>query len=194
MEITQQQSEEELQKLVQKLQEDHDRIQRIYQEKRKHLDEDMLISGKTIREWKAELWPIIPTDALNPRICLELLYKIMQCEGIASYEHARAEVRAQILDKESSSAYDHAIADIVETCKAEGKKCPTAVSLDNMANLASEHNKKISILSDNELRFWKNVLDHLSSCRKIIECAGAHLGIEAKAERSTAFFERGMNK
>jgi len=182
-------SEQKIQEMAQKLREEHVQVQKAYQEQRKLLDDDMIVSGKTVKEWKEELWIIVPSADLTPQICLEVNKAIMQAENVAAYEHAKAQMRAQILDKQAGSAYYRAIDHIVDEFKNSDKRVPGVATLETMAEVASELYKKVAIESDNEYKFWKNVLDHLQFSKKILEQAGFNINSEIKSEGNERFLE-----
>lgn len=179
----------QVQDVVNKLQDEHQKIQKIYAEQRKSLDDNMTISGKTVKEWRDELWIIVPSADLNPQICLELNMAIARAEGIAAYEHAKAEMRSQILDSQASSAYDHSLEKIVSDYKGSDQRVPGSATLATMAEVASELYKKIAIEGNNELKFWKNILNHLTFCKHIIEQAGFNLNSALKSDTNERLLE-----
>jgi hypothetical protein len=182
-------TEQHIQEMASKLKEEYKQVQKAYLEQRKLLDDDMVVSGKTVKQWKEELWIIVPIDALNPQLCMETNLAIMKAESIAFYEHAKAVMRAQILDKQASSAYYRAVDHIVTDFKGSDKRIPGAATLETMAEVASEVYKKVAIEGDNELKFWKNILDHLQFCKKIMEQAGFNIHSEIKSEGNGRYLE-----
>jgi hypothetical protein len=182
-------TDQQIQEMAQKLRDEHVKVQQAYLEQRKYLDDDMQVSGKTVKEWREELWVIVPIDALNPQLCMEYNLAVLRAEAIAAYEYAKSVMRAQILDKQASSAYYGAISNIVDDFKLSEKRIPGAATLETMAEVASEIYKKVAIEGDNELKFWKNILDHLQFCKKIMEQAGFNINSEIRSEGNGRYLE-----
>ena len=185
MDLTEQQAQE----MARKLHEERVKIQSAYLEQRKDLDDDMIVSGKTVRQWRDELWVSVPSADLNPQICMETNMALMRSASIVDYEHTKAEMRKQILDRQASSAYFQEMDHICSESKAEGKRQPSAATMEVMAEVASDVYKRIAIEGDNELKFWKNLRDHLQYQKKLMEQAGYNVGAEIRSEGHIKYLE-----
>jgi hypothetical protein len=185
MELTDQQAQE----MAQKLHEDRVKIQKAYLEQRKELDDDMIVSGKTVKQWRDELWVMVPSADLNPQICMETNLAIMRSANIVDFEHSKAEMRKQILDRQASSAYFQEFDHVCSEARTEGKRQPSAATIEVMAEVASDVYKRVAIEADNELKFWKNIKDHLQFAKKIMEQAGYNVGAEIRSEGHVKYLE-----
>lgn len=186
--------DQKIQEMAQNLRNEQEKIKKAYLAQRKELDDEMIVSGKSVKDWHNELWIVIPVDNLSPQICIETNNAIMRAHQIAAFEHCKAQMRSQILDKEASSAYYRTIDHAVTSSHEAGKRQPSAATLDTIAEVGSELYKRIAIEGSNELKFWSNVLDHLQFCKKIMEQQGFNLHSDIKSEGTSRFLENLGNR
>jgi len=182
-------TDQQIQELARKLSEEQNKVRRAYLEQKKTLDDDMVVSGKTVKEWKDELWITVPSADMNPQVCIETNLAIMRAAAIVDYEHTKAEMREQVLAKQASSAYYQGMDHIVTEFKASDKRIPGAATLEVMAEVSSELYKRIAIEASNELKFWKNFKDHLQFVKKLMEQAGYAVGAEIRSEGYSRYLE-----
>jgi hypothetical protein len=148
------------------------------------------ISGEPIEEWEGKFKLSIPTDNLTPSMCKELGMKIMDLHQEATFFHAVALAKSQMIKRGSESSYNSKFWAIYQEHKNAKKKIPAAATLDSLAKIDNEDIESAQSMADIEVKFWKNILDHLSTCRKIIENASLNISVELKAIHSEKFMDR----
>ena len=149
----------------------------------------MVVSGKPIDEWREQFKISIPTDNLTPAICVDLDLKIMLLSEEATFFHAVAQAKTQMLKRGSDASYNTKFWAIVEEYKAAQKKLPAAATLDTMAKLDNDEVASAETIAAIESKFWKEILDHLGMCRKLIENATINLSVEAKALQNERYID-----
>lgn len=145
----------------------------------KSMKEKLLISGRTIEEWETEFKIKVPTDNLTPAMCKQIDIKLMELNQEASFFHAVATAKLQMIKRGGESAFRDRYFALVQEYK-DKKKLPAAATLENLAKVENDDIESAQSIAEVEKGFWVNILDHLSSCRKIIENATFNSSIEAK--------------
>jgi hypothetical protein len=149
----------------------------------------MLISGQSIEHWKEKFKLKIPTDNLTPGMCIDLAMRIMGLSQEATFFHAIAQAKAQMLKRGSDSTYNSKFWSIVQEHKNKGTRLPAAATLETMARIDNDEIDSAETIANIELKFWKDILDHLNMCRRLIENASLNLSVELKAMNSERLLE-----
>jgi hypothetical protein len=141
------------------------------------------ISGKNIDYWEEKFRMAIPTDNMNPTICKELSMKLLVLHQEATFYHAVASAKAQVIKKSGQTAYLSNFAAIVEEYKLEhpGQKLPGQETLKSLASIDNDTVEAAVSIAEVETKYWKEILDHLHECRKLIENASMNIAVELKA-------------
>jgi len=147
----------------------------------KQIDTDMLISGYPPSHWRQKFKITIPSDGLNPGILKGLDVKLLELNQEAAFFQAIAQARMQLIKRGVDSTYYAAYASVVEEYKAKGGRLPAASTLETIAKIENSSLNSASTLAEIEFRFWKDILDHLSTCRKLVENASLNISVEMKA-------------
>lgn len=139
------------------------------------------ISGKPVDYWEEQFRLIVPTDNLTPTMCKELDMKLMDLNQIATFNYASANLKAQMIKTGSEATYHTKFAALVEEYRGVGKKIPAAATLNTLAKIDTQELESAQALAEMESKYWKGILDHLSTCRKLIENASLNISVEYKA-------------
>ena len=146
-----------------------------------HMKKELLINGKQMEYWESHFKIDIPTDNLTPSLCKTLSMRLMHLNQQAAFFQACATAKAQIVKRGTTAAYNDKFWSIVQQYKSENKKLPAAATLETMAKVDNESLDSAQTIADVESRFWKDILDHLSTCRKLIENASMNIATELKS-------------
>lgn len=149
----------------------------------------MIISGQSIDHWQDKFKIKVPTDNLTPALCMELAMKIMDLSQEATFFHAVAQAKQQMLKRGADSNYNNKFWAIVQDHKSKGVKMPAAATLDTMARINNDDIESAETIASIELKFWKDIIDHLNMCRKLIENASLNISVEIKAMNNEKFIE-----
>ena len=158
-----------------------------------HMKEQLLINGKQMDFWEKHFRIEIPVDNLTPSMCKVLSMRLMNLNQEAAFFQACATAKAQIVKRGTTAAYNDKFWGIVQQYKSEGKKLPAAATLETMAKVDNEDLDSAQTIADIENRFWKDILDHLSTCRKLIENASMNIATELKSMNNEKFLDN-LNK
>ena len=132
----------------------------------------------------------IPADALTPQLCCDFDQKIIDLHQEATFLYNAAVAKAQYLAHDSKDEYYHHVKAMADEYKAAGKRLPSAAAVDNICNLNNMDEEYNAIAGEMEVKYWKGILDHLSTCRKIIENVSLNISVERKSEQAAAFAQR----
>ena len=158
-----------------------------------HMKKQLLINGKPMEHWQEYFRIQIPTDNLTPSMCKTLSMRLMNLNQEAAFFQACATAKAQIVKRGTTAAYNDKFWSIVQQYKAESKKLPAAATLETMARVDNEDLDSAQTIADVESKFWKDILDHLSTCRKLIENASMNIATELKSMNNEKFLDN-INK
>ena len=158
-----------------------------------HMKEQLLINGKQMSFWEKHFRIEIPVDNLTPSMCKALSMRLMHLNQEAAFFQACATAKAQIVKRGTTAAYNDKFWSIVQQYKSEGKKLPAAATLETMAKVDNEDLDSAQTIADIENRFWKDIIDHLSTCRKLIENASMNIATELKSMNNEKFLDN-LNK
>jgi Zn-dependent oligopeptidase len=139
------------------------------------------ISGQPIEHWEKRFKIKVPMDNLSPAMCKQLDMEIMDLNQEAAFYHAISSTRHQSIKRGQDANYIDCYAAIVTDFKNKGMKIPAAATLETMARMNNDGMESAGTLADVETKFWKNILDHLATCRKIIENATINISVELKS-------------
>jgi hypothetical protein len=151
----------------------HDDFAKVFREK-------YTISGKHISEWKEYFKVTMPPD-LNPQKCLVLDTQLIELYQEASFFKAEVESRLASYKSANQDRYRAKYAELVAEFSQVGKKLPAKDTLVALAEHATSDIINAQVHGEIELAFWKEILNHLTNCRKLLDNATINLGIEAKA-------------
>jgi hypothetical protein len=154
-----------------------------------NMKEQLLINGKPMEHWEQHFKINIPTDNLTPSLCKELSMRLIQLNQEAAFFQAIATAKAQIIKRGTTAAYNDKFWAIVQQYKSERKKLPAAATLETMARVDNEDLDSAQTIADIESKFWKDILDHLATCRKLIENASMNIATELKSLNNEKFLD-----
>lgn len=142
-----------------------------------------LINNKTMDEWEEQYRIQLETDNLTPAICRQYDLKLLEYNQEVAFFHAMAAAKVQLLSRGHISAYRDKFYALVQEYQQKGGKLPAAATLENLAKVETDDIESASTMADVEKTFWSNILDHLTTCRKIIENATMNNNVEARLLR-----------
>jgi len=140
----------------------------------------LTISGESMEYWEDKFKISIPTDNLTPALCRDLDMQIMELNQEATFFHAVAAAKAQWLKRGSEAAFNDKFWTIVQEFKAKGERVPGQETLKTLASIGNEDVDSAQTIADIECKFWKDILDHLSMCRRLVENASMTISTELK--------------
>ena len=142
---------------------------------------DPVISGQPMSYWVGRFKLKIPTEDLTPGALKDLAMKIMDLHQEATFMGLLAEAKRQYLQHGNEIAYHTQYMGIYESYESTGKKKPAAQTLESMAKVSNEDVDIAMMYADIETKFWKNILEHLAMCRRLVENASLNISVELKA-------------
>ena len=166
-------------------------VHEIFAESMKH---QLLINGEPMSHWEKHFKINIPTDNLTPSLCKELSMRLMELNQEAAFFQACATAKSQIIKRGTTAAYNDKFWTIVQQYKNEKKKLPAAATLETMARVDNEDLDSAQTIADIESKFWKDILEHLSTCRKLIENASMNIATELKSLNNEKFLDNIVRK
>lgn len=137
----------------------------------KKMDIQLTINGQTLEYWQTHFYLEVPYDNLNPGICKELDLKLLNLNQEAHLYYAIANARIQSMERGNESLYRQRFNKIVGEYKARNEKLPAHATLDTLANAETDEIVSAKAFFEIEKSFWKDILDHLNTIRKILENA-----------------------
>lgn len=146
-----------------------------------NMNKQLMVSGRPIPFWEEKFRINVPTDNLTPAICKELDMRIMDLHQEATFLNAVATAKAQMIKRGSEASFNSKFWTIVQEHKDAGGKLPAAATLERMAGIDNDEVESALTIADIECKFWKGILDHLSTCRKLVENASMNIATELKS-------------
>jgi hypothetical protein len=143
-------------------------------------EDEYYITGKLMREWRDEFRLDVPPD-LNPKICQDLAVKLMELHQEASFLKAVSEARHHACQSASGIKYRQEFTQLVSGYRARKEKLPAKDTLAQLADEQVGDMKDAVAHADIELSFWKEILNYLGNCRKLLENATINLSVEMKS-------------
>ncbi len=140
----------------------------------------LLINNETMATWEKKFKITISTDDLTPAICKQLDVLLLDHNQEAAFYHAVASAKLQMLKRGGDSAYRDKFFALVQEYKDKGAKLPASATLENLAKVETDDIESAQTIANIEKQFWSDILDHLTTCRKIIENATLNSNVEAR--------------
>jgi hypothetical protein len=138
------------------------------------------ITGLSIDELEQKFKISIQTDNLTPEICKMYDVQLMRLNQEASFYYAVANAKAQMLKRAGKSKYRDTFYALVQEYKTADKKLPANATLEALAKVENDDYESVEAIAEIEKDFWKDILQHLSDMRKLIENSTFNSSIEAK--------------
>lgn len=138
------------------------------------------IGGKLTSEWKQHFRVKLPPD-MNTQTCQTADARLVELHQEASFLKAEAEARLSAYQSANDEKYRAKYAGLVAEYKEKGQKLPAKDTLAALAEHSMNDIKNALVHAEIELAFWKEILNDLGNCRKIIENVTINLSVEAKA-------------
>ncbi len=147
----------------------------------KLLQENFKINGKSMKDWRDYFYVEMPIDNLTPGICKKISGEIAKLYQEASFYYSVANAETQLLERSSDSSYREKYTAIVANWKKEQEsKLPAAATLEILAKFEQDDVYSATAKIKVAKGFWKDVLDSLDTCRKLIDNATFNNNIEAR--------------
>jgi hypothetical protein len=141
----------------------------------------LTISGQPIDHWEEKFKLSIPVDDLTPAICKQLDVQLMGLSQEATFHHAVASAKVQMIKRGCESQFNDKFWALTQEYKEKGRKLPAAATLQTLATIQNDDMESAQSLASVETKFWKDILDHLATCRRLIENASLNISVELKA-------------
>ncbi len=147
--------------------------------------EEYEISGKTLLEWEQMFKITVPADP-DPGVCKVIDMKIMALHQTAAFYHAVSVAQTQMLKKGNDTEYRSRYAAIVAEWNQHnpGKRIPAAGTLDTLTRAETDDIEGAVANAELQKDFWKNIMDHLNMCRRLLENATINSGIQTKMDNN----------
>jgi len=145
-----------------------------------NMKNNILISGQPIEHWEKEFRISIRTSDLNPQTCREMDLKVMQLNQDATFFYNMAMTRSQLIKHGNESSFMGKFQALVQEYKETGKRLPAKDTLENLARADQLDVESAQAIASIEVRFWKNILDHLGRCQSILKNASMMISTELK--------------
>jgi hypothetical protein len=133
------------------------------------MNEKLIINGQKLEFWREHFKIEIPYDNLNPAICRDLDLRLLKLNQEAALYFAIANARVQCMERGNTSLYRQRFNAIVQEYKSRNEKLPANATLELMAKSENDEVDSANSLFEVEKMFWRDILDHLASIRKILE-------------------------
>ena len=159
-----------------------------YSEFSKTFDNNYLIIGKTLKEWKEYFNINIPPDA-GPVRLQEIGARLSGLYHEASLLKAGSEIKARILKSNSEAIIREKLALLITEHKEKGWKIPARDILNSLAQESAEDEFDTCIHSEIAVMFWKTIIDDLKYSKSIIENATTNIAVESKALQNERFID-----
>lgn len=162
----------------------------VYNLVKNEFEQNFLISGKPIKEWTQQFRVTIPTDNLTPAMIQEIGMQVMQLHQEAAFHHAAAQALMQYIKKGGELSYYQKFSELVSEHKESNQKLPAAATLEAMARADNKDEDSAAFRAEVAMKFWKLILEHLATCRKILETASFSVNNELRLEQQQNYIER----
>lgn len=153
-----------------------------YKALRRELNENLIVNGKTLREWHATFFSLqIPEDA-DPIVCKQLSLKVMRLNILASSFYIMSNARLNSIQSSSDWIYREKYKELVDQYRANDAKMPAAAFLETMSKQDSDDVRAIVMVAEVEKNFWKEMLNYITRMRKQLENITMNNALMYKAE------------
>ena len=175
--------EETVQDRAAKLYDDAEKSVLLFDVYRMRLQQQELISGKTIREWKEYFHIEIP-ESPDPEICKQLDMRLADLHQDATFYLSLAQLCKDKATLSSSTKFEERYKSICDEFRGEGysTKLPAAGTIEALVNAELVDINSIVQIADRETKFWKNIKEHLDMIRRLINDATMNNGIQVKID------------
>ncbi len=140
-----------------------------------------LIADHTMEQWQVHFSFTVPPD-LEPSRCKELDIKLMGLHQEASFYKATSEACMQALKKGGETEYRNRFTALVADYNSKHMKLPAASTLESLVKTQIDDVETALVSAEIASQFWKDILDHLQFCRKLLELAMIGSGIQVKMD------------
>lgn len=152
----------------------------------KYVRENIKIHGKTVEEWWKHFYVQILPTFLTPEKAKELDAQIARLYQEASFFHSVSSMQLQIVERGSETTYRAAYAQLIEDWKnSHDGKLPSAATLDTLAKNQQDDIYSAIIQAKIAKDLWKDILNSLDTCRKLVDNATMNSHIEYKIATNT---------
>jgi hypothetical protein len=143
------------------------------------------IRGKTLTEWEQYFRITVPPDP-DPAVCKMLDMEIMGLHQEASLYHALAEAHMQALKKGSETQYRSRYTAIIAEYKANNPsgRLPGVETLSAQAKFEIDDIEGALTNAELQMNFFKNMMNHLNMCRRMLEQAMWNNNIQYKMDNN----------
>jgi len=162
----------------------------VYRIMKEDFEQHFFISGKTLGDWIEVFRVEIPTDNLTPQLIQELGMQVLRLHQEAAFHHAASQALTQFVKRGGELSYYHKFNELVMDHKRHNEKLPAAATLEAMARANTNDEESAAFRADVGTKFWKLILDHLDTCRKILETASYSVNNELRLEQQNNYIER----
>lgn len=145
------------------------------------LRRQFLISGRTMEAWEKEFKVSTPSN-LDPALCRTLLGELMSLYEKASFHKAHADAVNSALSKGIESQFNDRFTALTQELKVSGEKLPASKTLETLARAELSQAESAHTSAEIAKNFWREIQDHLSFCRKVLENAVIAGAVEAKLQ------------
>ncbi len=152
-------------------------VHKIFTERMKNT---LSISGRSIDEWEKDFKIRIKTEDLNPQTCREVDLQILRLNQEATFLYNTAMARSQMIKHGNGAVFMGKFQALVQEYKETGKRLPAKDTLENLAKADQLDIDSAQTIADIEVKFWKNILDHLGRCQSILKNASMMISTELK--------------
>lgn len=135
----------------------------------KEMQEKLTINGQKLNFWKDHFHIDIPYTNLNPAICKDIDIMLLKLNQEAALYYALANTRVETMGRANETLYGQRFNAIVQEYKQRNEKLPAHATLEMLANAENDEIESAKSQFEIEKVFWKDILDHLSTIRKIVE-------------------------
>lgn len=146
------------------------------------------ISGKTMNQWKKHFSIKLPPDP-NPKILGELDSLLMDLHHEATFYKAKSNLKLQTAKDRYAAKYRKEYAKLVFTYQSQKAKLPARDTLSTLVEDEASDLKEVITHAEIELDFWKEILNDLTHCRRLIENVTLNISVETKAMMNTKFID-----
>ncbi|MHA1692562.1 MAG: hypothetical protein ACTSU7_13140 [Candidatus Heimdallarchaeaceae archaeon] len=182
--------EEEVNKILAYL----DRGKIVHELFKKGMRENLTISGQTLDFWESKYKMRIQSDNLTPIKIVELSMKLLEFNEEVSFHFASSTAKSQMIRTGTSAAYVAEFARITAEYKEKGGRLPGQETLKTMATISSQEVVSASAIAEIEVKFWKSILEHLTTCRKLLDNASINIAVDNKARANDKAMEAFANR
>lgn len=151
-----------------------------------YLDENFMIEGKTIRDWKKHFWINILADIKFSDI-VKLGTEVSKKYQEAAFYREKGTISLNVLEQTQADRYNIAYQQTRSKHEEEYGKTLAARSCEVSAELAIKAIKDAVAHQKVARDFWNRTCDTLVEVRKILEMHGKCLATDIRAERDFVF-------